>query len=151
MIEVNIPKDIRDYEPTLVGPLTTRKFVCLIIMIALVYGCYMIEKALDIDPLQAPVFLLFAIPPFLMGWYKPYGMYLEKFLGKAIRDNFLAAAKRPYQIENMWDGIIEEEEKAERIEQAKAGNTKGKQEANKQDPKKAVPKEKLPPELKPYK
>lgn len=112
MIEVTVPKDIREYEPTLIGPLTSRTFVCSIIMVLLVYGVYLLEKAIGIeDPMEVPLFLIFGIPPFLIGWYKPYGMHFEKFIGKAFRDNFLAPRNRPYRIENMWDSIIEKEEK----------------------------------------
>ena len=122
MIEIPVPKDIREYEPTLIGPFTTRQVLCAVVMVALVYAVYFIEKAVGVeDPMQAPVFLLFGIPPFLVGWVKPYGMHFEKFFSKAFRENFLWPAKRPYVVENMWDSIIEEEEKEVLDEMRKNG------------------------------
>lgn len=141
MIEIVVPKDIREYEPTLIGPLTTRKAVCLVVMCAFVYGVYLLEKAFGIeDPLEMPIFLFFGIPPFLVGWYKPFGMHLEKFLGKAFRDNFIAPQNRPYKIENMWDTILAEEKKK---------NTVNRKTPEKKETRE-TPRTKLPEELKAY-
>lgn len=150
MIEVPIPRDIREYEPTLVGPFTTRQVICMVVMVALVYGVYLLEKAFGVaDPMQFPIFILFGIPPFLVGWYKPYGMHFEKFFIKAFRENFLAPSKRPYKVENMWVPIIAEEEKEFLAEMRKNGvlQEKEKEKAKK----KQVPKSKLPAEFIPYK
>lgn len=141
MIEVGIPKDIREFEPTLVGPLTTRKFVCLVAMAGLVYGAYAIQTALGMDPMKEPIFLVFAIPPMLIGWYKPFGMHFEKFIGKAYRENFQAPNKRKYQIENMWDEIIATEEK----------DKKRTSESSKKEKVKEPPRSKMPQELRAYK
>ncbi|WP_022754070.1 PrgI family protein [Butyrivibrio fibrisolvens] len=112
MIEVNVPEDIRKFEPTVVGPFTTRQALSLAATAGLVYTVYMIEKAMGIqDPAQVPVFLIFAVPPMLCGWFKPYGMHFEKFIFKAFRENILSPSKRKYVVENMWDTIIEEENK----------------------------------------
>ena len=133
MIEIPVPKDIRDYEPTLVGPFTTRHIVCLAIMAALVYAVYLLEKACGIeDPLQMPIFLIFGIPPFLFGLYKPYGLHLEVFLKKAIRENLLSPVNRPYKVENMWEGIVEEEDKAFVSEMRQKGLLKENEKKDKQ-------------------
>ena len=146
MIEVSIPKDIRDFEPTLVGPLTTRKFVCLIAMVGGVYGTYMLEKSVGVEePLSAPFFLIVGLIPFLIGWFKPYGQHFEKFIGKAVRDNFIAPKNRLYKIENMWDTIAEEEK----------ANAEGQDPAQRQKERKKevkeTPRSKLPQELRGYK
>lgn len=112
MMEIPVPKDIREYEPTLIGPFTTRHIICIGVMIALVYGVYLLEKAFGVeDPMEFPIFLIFAIPPFLVGWFKPYGMHFEVFAQRAFRDNFIAPSKRPYRVENMWYNIIEKEDR----------------------------------------
>ena len=43
-MEIPVPKDIREYEPTLIGPFTTRHIICIGVMIALVYGVYLLER-----------------------------------------------------------------------------------------------------------
>ena len=52
MIEIEIPQDIREFEPTLVGPLTTRQFLCLVIGGLATYGTYLLEKATGVDPMS---------------------------------------------------------------------------------------------------
>ena len=114
MIEIPIPADIREYEPTVVGPLSARKLVAVVAMVAGVYAGYAIEKAVGIeDPMQLPIFLLLAIPPLLVGWVKPYGLYFEVFISKVIRDNILAPVNRPYIVENFYDTIAQEDEPEE--------------------------------------
>ena len=143
MIEVNIPQDIREFEPTLIGSLTTRKTICGTALVAGTLGMYYIERAAGIsDPFQFPVFMLAAIPPFLIGWLKPYGMHFEKFIVKAFTDNFLAPAHRLYKIENIWDTLDEDIEKQERRQERK--------EKKKKDKVKETPRNKLPMELRPY-
>lgn len=140
MIEVSIPEDIRKYEPTFLGPLTTRQTICATAMVCSIYATYFLEKAVGItDPMNAPFFLFFALPPFFIGWCKPYGMYFEKFVFKAFRENFLAPNKRPYKVDNMWDIILlENEYGADRIEKRKRAVTK------------EMPRNKIPEELRAY-
>lgn len=152
MIEVPIPQDIREFEPTLIGPLTTRHTICLVAMACVTYSVYFIEKSLGIDPMDAPVFMIPAIPIALFGWYKPYGMHFEKFIDKAYNDNFACPTKRLYKIENCWDVISEEKEKEERNEARAQARAKGETYTS---PRKThfseMPANKLPKELKPYK
>lgn len=121
-------------------------------MAAVTYGVYYIEKAMGIDPMDVPVFALPAIPFALFGWFKPYGMHLEKFIGKAYDENFACPSKRIYQVENLWDTISKEKEKADKEEARATARAEGKSYT---PPKKThfseLPANKLPQELKPYK
>ncbi len=149
MIEVSVPRDIREYEPTVIGTLTARQLVCSVALVLMVYGGWFLEKAIGIaDPVsEAPFFIFLAIPPFLVGWQKPYGMPFEKFIVKAYQDNFRAPQKRIYKVENMWDVILEEEHKEALAEQRR-------NRTNMSQPKseviKETPRSKLPDELKAY-
>lgn len=152
MIEVAIPQDIRKYEAQAIGPFSLRQLASLGGVLAVAYGVYFLEKAAGIDPMTVPLFMIFPVPIALFGWYKPYGMHFEEFVGKAFQDNFMAPKVRKYKIENTWDVIIEEKEK-ERISKARAeareNNEKYKAETKK--PFKEIPRNKLPQELRPYK
>lgn len=152
MIEVPIPQDIREFEPTFIGPLTLRHFVCLCAIVGATYGGYFIEKAMGIDPMDAPVFMLPAIPFGLIGWFKPYGMKFEKFVAKAYDDNYACPTKRIYKIENTWDLIVKEKEKAEKDAARAAAREEGKSYT---PPRKErfseKPANKLSAEMKPYK
>lgn len=152
MIEVPIPQDIREFEPTFIGPLTFRHFVCLAAIIGVTYGTYYIEKAMGIDPMEMPIFAIPALPLALVGWFKPYGMHFEKFVVKAYDDNYACPAKRLYKVENAWDVIAKEKEKEGQEEARKAARAEGKTYT---PPKKThfseLPSNKLAEELRPYK
>ena len=152
MIEINIPKDIREFEPTLVGVLTTRQVICAIVICITVYATYSLEKAAGIDPMSAPLFILPAVPPGLIGWFKPYGMHFEKFFMKAFRDNVLCPTKRLYKVHNFYDIIAEEQKykdmSPEEIKAAKKEEYKRKQQFKKA---KEPPRSRLPQELRSYK
>lgn len=163
MIEIEIPQDIREFEPTLVGPLTTRQFLCLVIGGLATYGTYLLEKATGVDPMSYPAFILVAIPFFLVGWYKPYGMHFEKFVGKAFRENIMAPKNRKYIVDNMWDVIIQDEQKDSQKEleqeyrkardqmtpeQRNERRAKERKKKEAENGYRMIPNDKLPPELK---
>lgn len=152
MIEIKVPKDIQEFEPTLVGPFTARTLICAVAIVALTYGGYMAEKAIGIeDPVSVPIFCVLAIPPALIGWVRIYGMHFEKFAGKAIRENFIAPAKRLYKVDNMWNIIEKEEEDAAKAEAREAARAEGKQYTPpKKEAWKEIPRNQLPQELRPY-
>lgn len=152
MIEVPIPQDIREFEPKFIGPLTLRKFICLLAMACVVYGGYYIEKAMGIEPMDQPWFMIPALPLFFVGWVEPYGMKFEKFIAKAYEDNFANPSRRLYQVDNLWNVIEKEREKDDIAKARAAARAEGKTYT---PPKKThfseKPSNKLPAELKPYK
>ena len=145
MIEIAITEDINKFEPTLIGPFTTRKTICGLAMAAVVYGTYMLEKAAGInDPLTRPFFIIPGLIPFLFGWWKPYGLKLEQFLGTAIRDNFIAPTKRKY-VSELSEQAKEAKKKKEKTKKKKDNNKE------KEKKEKAIPRNQLPQELRSYK
>lgn len=152
MIEVPIPQDIREYETTFVGPLTLRHCVCIAAIGGITYAGYFLEKAAGIDPMSAPLFMIPALPFGLIGWFKPYGMHFEKFIGKAYDENFRCPSKRIFMVENSWDEIVKEKEQEEqKAERAKAREKGETYKAPKKQPFKESNRNSLPQELRPYK
>ena len=147
MVEVNVPKDIRAFEPTLLFIFTTRQVICGALLLILAYAGYYLEKAMGVpDPLKQPWFVFFGVPPFLFGWIKPYGMHLEDFLWNAFNDNFLSKQNRYYEVDNMWNSILKTDEMEEKQEiRKKGGKVKNVEKFTE------LPKNKLPNSLKPYK
>ncbi len=149
MIEVAVPQDIREFEPTLLGFLTTRQVVCGGLGLVGIYGIWAMEKSLGLDPMEVPLYLIAAVPAGLIGWFKPYGIKFEKFMATAFVSNIIAPSKRVYKIDNyytqmekeiLYAGMSEEEiAKAEKAESKKKARRK----------KKA--RYKLPQELRDYK
>ena len=83
MIEIRITKEISDYEPKLLGPLTLRQSACVA---AGAPFCYLIIRYLG-PLLTTEVAMFFCFIPaglaYAFGWAKPYGMKMEQFLRAA--------------------------------------------------------------------
>lgn len=154
MIEVGIPKDIREFEPTLVATFTTRQVICGVGMAAVVYFVYFLEKAAGIEnPMESMgamvLFLIPAIPFVLVGWVKPCGMHFEKFFWRALCDNVICPTSRKYAVNNYWD-VIEQDELQELKKNPEIAKEIAKIEAKKK--KHVEPaRSSLPQELRPYK
>ena len=61
MIEVSVPRDIREYEPTVIGTLTTRQLVCSVALVLMVYGGWFLEKQLALRILYPKPLFLFSL------------------------------------------------------------------------------------------
>lgn len=103
MVEVEINKDIKQYEAKLIAGLTTRQAICLTVSGILSIGAYnTIGKYLPRD-LRLYICLAFASPGLLMGWVKVYGMRFEQFLKIYLSTQILSPAIRKYKSENVFD------------------------------------------------
>jgi len=99
MIQRNIPqKDIKSYQPKLIGPFTARQVAFGIpgIVIALVIIFTLNKRIGDAAYLLA---IVFGLPFMLLGFYQPQGQPLEKFLKNAFF-SFIAPPKRKYVTES---------------------------------------------------
>jgi len=106
MIEVQVTKEITDYEPKLIGPFTVRQTLCLVVALPI---CYVILRFLS-PHLTRDVALFFLFIPavfaYAFGWCKPYGMKMEKFLRAVFVTRFLAPIHRRYRTANTVEAII---------------------------------------------
>lgn len=87
MIEVSVPRDIREYEPTVIGTLTARQLVCSVALVLMVYGGWFLEKAIGIaDPVsEAPFLFSLQFPHFSSGGRNLMVCPLKSLLLKHIR------------------------------------------------------------------
>lgn len=108
MIEIRVTKDIREFEPKIVGPLTFRQLICLGIGAPI---CYVILKYLS-PILTVDVAGFFCIIPagaaYAIGWAEPYGMKMEKFLQSIFVNRVLAPANRKYKTVNTHEVLLKE-------------------------------------------
>lgn len=102
MLEAQIPKDVRKYEAKLVGPFTLRQLICFIIACILAYFAYKGISAVFSVDFAIPVCMLLISPIIAIGWVKPYGMPLEKFLQSAFIGMVLAPKVRKYKTKNNY-------------------------------------------------
>ena len=110
-IEVPITKEISDYEPKLVGPFTLRQCLCLALCAVF---CYFVLRYLS-PYLTRTISMFFCFVPasiaYLVGWSKPYGMKIEKFLGSVFVTRFLAPQNRKYKTVNTVETVLRDAEK----------------------------------------
>ncbi len=105
MLEIEMSKDIKEYEPKIIGPLTARQIICC--TLAASYGIPLFS-ALDIEIVSRVMITFFAmVPMVLCGWLKIYGLPLEAFIFMIIKTKLLRPQKRYYEISNTLD--IDEE------------------------------------------
>lgn len=152
MIEVPIPQDLNEFEPKILGAVTTRQAFCIIAGAILGYTVYAIEVACGVEnAVEVPLYIIPVIPCFLLGWIKPYGIKMEDFLKVAIISNFVSPCHRVYKENSFYDQIIEEAKKEQykgmtqkEIIKLKKAETKAKKKKSK------INRGKLPQELRPY-
>ena len=130
MIEIEIPKDIKDFEPKFVGPFTVRQTICFGAFLAVLLGGYFIIGMFTQEGIRVLIPLILSMIPVLFGWYKPYGMKFEAYVVSQIFTVILPPKKRLYKIENEFDVLdkkIEQEENLANKNKNKNKNKKSNQ------------------------
>ena len=113
-IEKEIPKDIRQYEPKLIGPFTTRQVLCLIPALGLGVALFVILKNVFSTDIRLFIITFVAIPFFLLGWYKPYNMPFEKFVRTVFISTILSPLYRKYKTERIDTEASSEDQKSKK-------------------------------------
>ena len=110
MVEVEMTKDIHDYDPKLFGLITLRQLVLL--LIGLAYSVP-ITLLLPIEDLSVKVMVLAVLmtPAIMCGWVTVYGLKLEQYVKQVVISTFLSPQNRLYKIEGSVDFLQEEEQK----------------------------------------
>ena len=114
MVEIRITRELGDYSPKLVGPLTARQFLCVLCGVVPCYLMYtQLKPYLPID-----VIGFFCIIPagfaVAFGWLKPYGMKMEVYLRSIFITRCLAPSTRRYRGKNRINRLISKIETAEK-------------------------------------
>lgn len=97
MIEIQVPKDITTYKTKIIGPLTVRQLVILVMVIALdifLYTTFLMGKDLSMEMIMYGA--AFIDLPMLAFMFEVYGLPMEKFLMQFVLCNVLAPVKRRY-------------------------------------------------------
>ena len=104
MVEVSMPKDIREYKPKIIGTFTLRQIVCVAIGIA-----YAAPIAILI-PVPAMLKLLIGVllmlPMFISGWVEIFGMTFEKYVVYYIKNRILQPKIRIYSTETEGNDLF---------------------------------------------
>lgn len=128
MVEMRITKEIGNYKPRVVGPLTFRQLVCVGCAAPF---CYFIYKYLSphiTRDLAGFFCFLPAAVAGVFGWCHPYGMTTEAFIRSVFIKVFLAPSHRKYKTENRFEQLAE---KLESADQAPASGAQPSENTNK--------------------
>lgn len=106
-LEIKIPKEVTKYEAKLVGPLTAKQTVYCGIGGLLVIGVRYICNIIAPEATTVAMVLTFA-PFALLGFCKPYGQPLDKFIVGYIKTNMLSPRMRKSKIKNQFEAIDKE-------------------------------------------
>lgn len=124
MIEVEIPNDIKEYEPKIIGPITKRILICLVAIAATSLLGYHIIGTFTNGSLRIILPLIFDIPWALIAAYKPYGMKFEKYFMSQLYTTIIPPKHRKYIVENLYEKFEQEIEAEENPQSAKLSVSK---------------------------
>lgn len=126
-IEIRINKEIGNFEPKFVGPFTIRQAVCLLIGAPICFFIYKFTAPVITADLAGFLCTIPAAAAVAIGWVKPYGMKMEKFIQSVFINRVVAPANRRYKTENHHEKMLALlAHECEQQELAKAGKKKQK-------------------------
>lgn len=125
MIELDIPKDLKDYQPKVIFGLTTRQAICGACALGSALIAYNVAKAFVPQKTAIVIALIFVAIFAAFGWIKQYGLPLEKYLWSQLWTSYIPPKKRLYKIENKYQ-VLEKNIKKEESEAKKAEERKNK-------------------------
>lgn len=117
MLEMKIPKEVRSRNIKIIGPLSIRQLVSIIIFGPLGLLGYNIAKNFVNSDVALSVVVLFAVPCGLVGWIKVQGMHFEKYAKAVIKSTLLTSSKRKYKITNSY--VLEKKDNDKKNKQKK--------------------------------
>lgn len=136
-ISIEITKDIQEYEPKVVGPLTMRQLLVVTCASPFMYFAYTYARPVLGKDLGTAAVFIPALIAWAIGWLKPYGMRVEKFIKTAFISHVVAPSIRKYKTENYFEQLQKEAIKMEEKEKIKNNNSqKGKKQKKKKEKKK---------------
>lgn len=98
MIEIEMSKDIHEFEPRQIGPCTKRQLICIMIAGAVAALVYAAIRPLHLDMYTATMIVMLpSVPVLLCGFITKYGMHLETFLLRILTNMILTPPRRPYK------------------------------------------------------
>lgn len=109
MIEVKIPKEIRQYREKIFGIFTLRQVVCTaVILIGSTTIGLLLSKVGVNNDLVFLCIMIFAIPFFLLGFFRYEDMNFEEYAVIVFISTILYPAKRIYESDHVYNDIVDE-------------------------------------------
>lgn len=103
MLEIEMSKDIKNFEPKIVGPFTLRQIACIGISCAYGIPFYIL---FDVEIVtRVMVTLAIMAPVILCGWLTIYNVHLEKFAKIIFVSKFVKPSKRKYKTVTKYNDL----------------------------------------------
>lgn len=101
MIEIKIPKEIKDYHGKLLFGLNLRQSICSGLALAICVPLYVFGKKYISEDIVSWLVILIAVPVMLVGFFRYNSMTFEVFAKEWIEYNF-GIQKRKYEYEPVF-------------------------------------------------
>ena len=110
MIEVKVPKEIKNYKEKIFFNLSIRQSISLVIGLLFLVPFFLytvFELKWDSD-LVGWLAIILGIPLFSIGFFNFRGMSMEKFVFQIVRTYFIYPTKRLYRKKNIMEEYLDE-------------------------------------------
>ncbi len=106
MIEREILKDVKEYEPKLFGPFTLRQAACIGLAAITSVPTGLLLGQVFVNEIAIIGGAMLGVPFLLCGFKKVYNMPFEKFAIQFIRTQLLSPSTRKYQTKNYYETLL---------------------------------------------
>lgn len=106
-MEIKIPKEVRRHSETIFFGLSVRQFICALAAVGLAVGVYLGLSPVLGKETASWACIVAAAPMAMAGFFHYNGMTLEQFAWAFIKSEFLCAAPRVFQAENIYCKALE--------------------------------------------
>lgn len=126
-ISVAVPKDLTGIKTKVAMNLTKRQLICFSAAAGIGVPLYLFTKDLVGTELSALSMVMVMLPFFFIAMYEKDGFPAEKIIYFMIRQKFLVPGIRPYQSENLFRQLEEQEKLRKEIEELEEKAKRGQQ------------------------
>lgn len=110
LIEIRIPKEIKEFKEKLFFGMTIRQLVATIVAIGINVPLYIKGKEYLGDDLTSWLVIIIAIPISLLGFFKYNQMPFERFIKVMLEFHFILPQKSSYKTENLYELLLNTDE-----------------------------------------
>ena len=101
-MEIKIPKEVRRHKETIFFGLSVRQFVCAVLAVGTAVVVYLVLSKTVGKETASWACIVAAAPLAAAGFFSYNGLTLEQFAWAYIKSQFLCAAPRSFQAENIY-------------------------------------------------
>ena len=107
LIEIKIPKEIREYRESIFFGLTTRQFICSLLALGVAVGVYFLLQPYVGTEEIGWMCILAAAPFAACGFFRYHGMTAEQFLWAWVKSELLYPQKLVFRSDNVYHHALE--------------------------------------------